>query len=285
MTHTESDGTSTSCIDGSSSAKSKDQYSLVKGIFAQDEDDFLPTADQIQPRLGLLDGAGQWPDVRALNDAAPEGVSFKLIIAGRHGQGYHNVAIEKYSSEVWRNKLAVLEGDGEIKWGPDPLLTSVGLEQAKTAHEAWKKYTPPTPDVFFCSPHRRALRTCAITFPGQRVKVLEDIREKLSGHTCDVRSPIDSTLTSEFPSFDFSSFAYPVDPDPCADLRRETDEDVAARVGRVLDYVFDTERDAQVVSITAHAGWIRGLFDVTGRYRYQLNTGGITPLLVRAEKV
>ncbi|KZV83932.1 phosphoglycerate mutase-like protein [Exidia glandulosa HHB12029] len=282
MTQIESDKT------GSSSTPTtarKYRYSLVKGIFAQDEDDFLPTADQIQPKLGLLDGDGRWPDVRALNDAAPEGVSFKLIIAGRHGQGYHNVAIEKYSSEEWRNKLAILEGDNEIKWGPDPLLTPVGLEQAKTAHEAWKKYTPPKPDAFFCSPHRRALRTCAITFPEQRVKVLEDIREKLSGHTCDVRSTIDSKLTSEFPSFDFSSFASPVDPDQCADLRRETDEHVAARVGRVLDYIFDTEQDAQVVSITAHAGWIRGLFDVTGRYRYQLNTGGITPLLVRAEKV
>lgn len=55
----------------------------------------------------------------------------------------------------------------------DPLLTPVGIDQAKTAHEAWNLYAPPTPDALFCSPLRRALRTCAITFPGRRVKVLE----------------------------------------------------------------------------------------------------------------
>ncbi|KZV90762.1 hypothetical protein EXIGLDRAFT_750481 [Exidia glandulosa HHB12029] len=174
-----------------------------------------------------------------------------------HTRGAGNVAIAKYASEEWQKC--------------EDSLTPVGLEQAKTAHDAWKKYSPPTPDAFLCSPHRRALRTCAITFLGQRVKVLEgvtdalrtpqDIREKLSGHICDVRSPIDSTLTSEFTSFDFS-FTSPVDPEPCADcadLRREADEDVAARVGRALDYIIDIDLP------------LKGI--------------GITPLLVRAEKV
>ncbi|KZV83933.1 phosphoglycerate mutase-like protein [Exidia glandulosa HHB12029] len=280
----------------------KYRYTLVKGVFAQDEDDFLPSANQIQPKLGLLDDAGRWPNVRSLNDVAPEGVSYKLIIAGRHGQGFHNVAIQKYGQPAipgrdrqdnvaiykygkeWSTKWGVIGGDNDITWGPDPLLTSVGINQVKTAHEAWNLYAPPTPDVLYCSPLRRALRTCAITLPGRRVKVLEDIREILTGWTCDVRSTIDATIRNEFPDFDFSSYGSS-ESDPCVDLRTETAAEVAERARRVLDYIFDTEEDAQVVSITAHSDWIWALFDTVGRRRYNLSTGGITPLLVRAEKL
>ncbi|KZV90748.1 hypothetical protein EXIGLDRAFT_720073, partial [Exidia glandulosa HHB12029] len=250
--------TSTPFPDGSTSdptAAHKYRYSVVKGLFAQDEDDFVPTPDQIEPQLGLLDDAGRWPDVRAMNESARDGVSFKLIIAGRHGQGFHNVAIQKY---------------GEMTWGPDPLLTPIGLDQAKTAHEAWNLYRPPTPDALFSSPFRRALRTCEITFPGRRVKVLENIREKLTGWTCDVRSPISTLLTSEFPLFDFSSYGALLIPDPCADLRTETEAEAADRARKALDYIFDNEGEAQdveVVSITAHAGWMRALFDTVGRRR------------------
>ncbi|EJD38979.1 phosphoglycerate mutase-like protein [Auricularia subglabra TFB-10046 SS5] len=251
-------------------------YSLVKGAFAQDDDGFLPTADQVQPRLGLI--ADKWPDVALLNANAPPGTSYKLVIAGRHGQGYHNVAISKYSREDWQNKWALLNGDTEITWGPDPLLTPLGIEQAEAAHAAWKQYEPPKPGTFYCSPHRRALRTCAITFPGQKVKVLEDIREKLSGHTCDFRLPI-SSIRDEFPDFDLSAIEH--DEDPVMG-KTETEEQTADRVRRVLDYLFENE-PAHVVSLTAHAGWIRGLMDATGRYRYQLQTGGISPFLVKAE--
>jgi len=62
----------------------------------------------------------------------------------------------------------------------DPLLTPLGIEQAQTAHAAWLTMRPPSPQAFYCSPHRRALKTCEITFPGRRVKVLEVCTEQES---------------------------------------------------------------------------------------------------------
>ncbi|KAH7108332.1 phosphoglycerate mutase-like protein [Auriculariales sp. MPI-PUGE-AT-0066] len=279
-------------------------YSLVKGVFVQDEDAYVPTANQLQPRLGLA--ADTWPDVQTMNATAPKGTIYKLIFAGRHGQGFHNVAIAKYTSNEWRNKCAMRNGDGELTWGPDPKLTRLGIEQAETARGAWLKVRPPAPEAFYCSPHRRALKTCQITFPNRRVKVLEDIREKLSGHTCDFRLPI-SEIRNKFPNFDFSSFESDGDPYALtkpsdADIDQETlpaevlsrrnghglvvesELQTAERVRRVLDFLFDHE-PAHVISITAHAGWIRGLLDVTGRHRFQLQTGGITPFLIKAVRI
>lgn len=259
------------------------KYTLVKDVFEQDDNDFVPTIDQIQPRLGLK--GNTWPDVAALNASAPHGTSYKLFIVGRHGQGYHNVSLIKYGRVEWRAKWSFLTGDDEMTWGPDPPLTPIGLDQARTANAAWKEHSPPSPDALFCSPLRRALNTCAITFPERiaDVVVLEDVREKLTGHTCDIRSPI-STVRGLFPSFNYSLYKDVDEEDPWG-KRTETDDQVAARAERALDYIFDTNPAAQVVSITAHADWIEALFSVTKRRHYLLQTGGITPLLIKAEKV
>lgn len=61
----------------------------------------------------------------------------------------------------------MVNGDGELTWGPDPLLTPLGESQARDAHKAWKAETPagiPTPEKCFCSPLRRALDTWKDTF-------------------------------------------------------------------------------------------------------------------------
>ena len=60
-----------------------------------------------------------------------------------------------------------LDGDGNLSWGPDALLTPTGEAQAVSARIAWKKELEngvPLPTKFIVSPHRRALDTFKITF-------------------------------------------------------------------------------------------------------------------------
>ena len=71
--------------------------------------------------------------------------------------------------EAWNNSKAKEFGDDEYVWGPDPELTPVGEEQAKSAKDAWVRERQagiPLPEAMYCSPFRRAIRTCHITFGG-----------------------------------------------------------------------------------------------------------------------
>lgn len=62
-----------------------------------------------------------------LNSNAAPNECYKLIFCARHGQGYHNVAMEKYGTQEWRSKWNRLDTDGEIVWAPDPPLTDMVL--------------------------------------------------------------------------------------------------------------------------------------------------------------
>ena len=71
--------------------------------------------------------------------------------------------------EVWNSVKAKEFGDDEYVWGPDPELTPVGEGQAQSAKDAWvreKQAGIPLPEAMYCSPFRRAIRTCHITFGG-----------------------------------------------------------------------------------------------------------------------
>lgn len=63
-----------------------------------------------------------------------------------------------------------LNGDSEMTWGPDPLLTPTGIDQARDARAAWKKELPfgiPVPRRHYSSPLKRALDTWKVVFVGE----------------------------------------------------------------------------------------------------------------------
>lgn len=71
--------------------------------------------------------------------------------------------------EEWDKYKAKEFADDEIVWGPDPELTPLGEEQAQGAKDAWMRERQagiPLPEAMYCSPFRRAIRTCHITFGG-----------------------------------------------------------------------------------------------------------------------
>ncbi|THH21431.1 hypothetical protein EUX98_g8388 [Antrodiella citrinella] len=250
-------------------------------------------------RLGLIDDSqDRWKifkqKLHDLNAAAEQGVCYKLVFLGRHGQGYHNVAEAKYGTEAWDAHWSTLNGDEELTWGPDPLLTPLGQSQALEARDAWLAELScdiPLPETFYSSPLKRALDTWSLTFAGfgndevlpkeqRKVTVLEDCREEYGIHTCDLRSSLSALRTLyTSPMFTFELGFAEEDPLWRKD-ERESKIHVVERAKAVLDVIFG-EPDTTVVSITAHGGFINGFLAVVGRRAYSLPTGGILPTVVK----
>ncbi|KAH9889998.1 phosphoglycerate mutase-like protein [Cubamyces lactineus] len=275
------------------------EYTIETGFFAQDD----PAADgatigALPDRFGLLDNSPErWETFKKrideLNATAPKSVRYKVFYFVRHGQGHHNVAEAKYGTQVWDAHWSKLYNDGEIKWGPDPELTPIGIAQAEAARQLWEtehKYGLPLPDRHYASPMNRALRTWHEIFVNgdmlspeqQRVTILENLREEYGEHTCDLRSPR-SVIARAFPPpiYEFDDGFAEEDtiwkPD-----ERETKDHVKERARAVLDRIFAQDQ-GRYICITAHSGIINGFLAAMGRPRYPLPTGGILPLVIRGD--
>ncbi|KAH7912935.1 histidine phosphatase superfamily, partial [Hygrophoropsis aurantiaca] len=240
---------------------------------------------QLPPRLGLIDDSNnRWSNFSAqiahLNTTASEGICYKVIFIGRHGQGFHNVGEAKYGTKAWDEYWAKMNGDGEIIWGPDPELTELGKEQARAAHAAWAAELPfkiPLPEALYCSPLTRAIRTNVLTFEGifadegPKTTIVENCREANGVHTCDKRRTL-SYIKAEFPNLaiepGFTEKDELWNPDT-----RETEAELEVRAKAVLDMIFDTN-DGQYISITAHGGIARAFMRIVGHVDYGLPVGG-----------
>ncbi|KAK0477032.1 histidine phosphatase superfamily [Armillaria novae-zelandiae] len=268
------------------------EYEAVSGFFSQDAVDADPVAiGAVPPRFGLLDASPErWETlksaVKKLNNDSASGVSYKLFFLGRHGQGYHNVAETKYGTQAWDDYWSKLDGDGELTWGPDPLLTPLGESQANDARGKWETelhHGIPLPEKAFSSPLQRAMRTYLLTFDGIAVPckpmVLENCREEYGVHTCDKRHPL-SWIQFNYPQLlvedGFSEQDVLWKPDT-----RETKAEVNARAKQVLDGIFTLE-SSTYISITAHGGIINGLLACIGRNAYSLPTGGVLPVVIKS---
>lgn len=108
------------------------------------------------------------------------------------------------------------------------------------------------------------------------------MREALGIHTCDRRSP-KSAISSRWPHFKFEDGFAEEDPLWVSDVR-ESNSHLDARVKTLLDDIF-TNDDHTFISFTSHSGAIGGLLRVLGHIAFSLQTGGVIPVLVKAETV
>ncbi|GAA5947025.1 hypothetical protein JCM10213_007279 [Rhodosporidiobolus nylandii] len=230
--------------------------------------------------------------IERLNDAAEEGTAVKVIFLARHGQGYHNVAEAKYGTKAWDEYWSKRYGDEEMTWGPDPLLTPLGMSQALAVNHAWKKERVddvPLPQSRYSSPLSRAASTLKITWEGLSAgeesglqpEFREGWRETLGVHTCDQRRT-KSYLADSYPSFSFEA-GFAKDDELWSPTYRETDEEHAARIRVELDKIFSTD-PSTYISITAHGGVIGAFFRVVGHRKVAVPPGGMIPIVVKATK-
>ncbi|KAI9657821.1 MAG: hypothetical protein M1831_004057 [Alyxoria varia] len=206
--------------------------STLCGYFRQDETSTDPDTFEYETcHLGLIDRSYStdseedaymraWDRfaryVNHLNDTAREDVEYKVLYLGRHGEGWHNVALEKYGDKAWDNYWSLLEGDESSNWS-DALLTPAGRDQALTASKCFQVSINPylhqeklydgvtaTPQHFYVSPLARCLETARVQFAQVhlgneaslpqnrqfqfRPTVKEMLREENGCHTCDRRS-------------------------------------------------------------------------------------------------
>ncbi|KAF2458620.1 phosphoglycerate mutase [Lineolata rhizophorae] len=299
----------------SSSHPREFNYSTVRGIFLQDDpatnaSDF----DYTTVNLGLIDRSyetdhrcdphgtkTQWERfvcyLNHLNRVAPHNVQYKLLIMGRHGEGYHNVAESYYGTEAWDCYWSLLDGNGTITWA-DAHITPEGADQAVRAHAFWHDALAnggiPAPQSYYVSPLARCLETARLTFsapadlpfPADAAPfvptIKELLREAIGIHTCDRRSS-KAWIAQNYPGYVFEEGFAEEDPLWEPD-ERETNAAMDARLAQLLDNVFASDERSSVISFTSHSGALGSVLRVLGHREFRLVTGAVIPVLVRAER-
>lgn len=283
-------------------------YSTVTGYFLQDEPDtdpdtfdFKEHAFGLKPRsyesdssLSDASSKSQWQrfqhHLESINDNAPEGTSYRLLFLARHGQGYHNVGQSFYGTVMWDCYWSTLKGNKTVTWA-DAHLTGIGKQQARDAHDTWKKTIADqgmkTPESFYVSPLDRAIETANITFTGviepssYKSTVKEMLREGNGIHTCDRRSTR-TAISTRWPTYTIEKGFTENDELWRPDLR-ESISAITERLRGLLDDVFAHDGNTWI-SITAHAGTTFALLAAIGHRGFPLQTGGVIPVLVKVEK-
>ncbi|KAF2203175.1 phosphoglycerate mutase family protein [Delitschia confertaspora ATCC 74209] len=287
------------------------KYTTVKGYFLQSEDatdskkfDFKKQNFGLIARTYDTDSKSdrygeQWQRfenyVRHLNKKSGKDVQYKVIFLGRHGQGYHNVAESKYGTPAWDCYWSKLDGADGLTWA-DANLTELGMGQAAEVHELWESLLLkegggiPTPETYYVSPLSRAIETADITFEGLKLPkhqaykpiVKELLRETIGIHTCDRRQS-KTNIHKAFPHLTFEH-GFSEDDSLWSAEYREPNSARKLRMTQLLDDIFSTD-DGEFLSFTAHSGAIAGTLEAISHRSFDLPTGGVIPVFVKAEKV
>ncbi|OBA22757.1 phosphoglycerate mutase-like protein [Metschnikowia bicuspidata var. bicuspidata NRRL YB-4993] len=283
------------------------EFETVPGFFQQ----AAPETDDLLFRYteSNMGRTKPWPQIEAelahLNETAPENVLYKLLICARHGQGYHNYIVDKYGLEAWDDKWYCMGTDGEVEYGPDPMLTDLGIAQAQENNRAWTRevrhHQAPIPSKFYVSPLQRSCWTCVYTWDGLRPAdrkpvVVEKMRETLGRNLCDKRS-LKTVIELRFGKHGFETEPGFAEEDPLFTPEREAADDLAMRINSVCQDLFEEDWDCvngvvdkskaaqnSVISTTTHAGTIRLFIVVLGHRRFTLSTGGMVPIVVKATR-
>ncbi|OAA56786.1 Histidine phosphatase superfamily, clade-1 [Cordyceps fumosorosea ARSEF 2679] len=290
------------------------KYSSVPGYFLQDDPATDASKfDYAEHNLGLIDRSystdknynsdgskTQWQRfarwVSYLNKSCRKDstVRYKVLVMGRHGQGYHNAAESYYGTPAWNCYWAELDGNGTSVWA-DPQLTPQGITEAAKAsafyRTRYEELGMPYFESYYSSPLTRCIQTAHRTFANLSLPataapfapvIKELFRESVSIHTCDRRSS-KTHIRGIAPQCTFED-GFTEEDELWRGTEGETSAGQKARNKVVLDDVFTHDANTWI-SITSHSGEIASLLDVLGHRKFGLQTGQIIPVLVKAEIV
>ncbi|TQS31794.1 hypothetical protein Golomagni_07916, partial [Golovinomyces magnicellulatus] len=236
----------------------------------------------------------RWVSYLNSNCQKDDKVKYKMLVMGRHGQGYHNVAESFYGTPAWNCYWAEKTGNGTITW-EDPVLTDAGTAEAVKANGFFKSAFEtgglPYFESYYSSPLKRCIQTSEITFgnltlpPNHQFHpvIKENFRESISIHTCDHRSTKSEIEAFAGPRFRFEK-GFSEEDKLWHKTEGETSAGQSARNKIVLDDVF-TNDESSWISITAHSGEIASLLGVLNHRKFSLSTGQVIAVLVKAEIV
>lgn len=113
------------------------------------------------------------------NANAGDNTAYKVLILGRHGEGYHNVAEREFGtpewdvSFVWSQPPFLKTNMSQAHYSKlenytDPHLTPEGYDQAQDVGAFWENAMKfqyvPTPQSYYVSPLARCLSTAMLTY-------------------------------------------------------------------------------------------------------------------------
>lgn len=265
------------------------KYLEITGYFKQSDDITDDSTFSITDDFGLKDGKS-WNDVinqvQQMNLESHKS-SYKLFFLARHGEGYHNVAQEYYSSESWECYWQEKDGNGTVTWF-DAELTPTGQNQVKQLSQVWKKqisqYGAPLPQTFYASPLRRALETFDLTWSSiidihqKRPTVKENARETY-GIGTDSKRHDQSYIAQTFPFVEFED-GFSFNDTLWLPNLHESKQHRNYRANLLLNDIFQND-DSTIVSITAHSGLISSILKVVGHRKWTLKTGQMIPVIVK----
>ncbi|SPO23438.1 related to PMU1 - putative phosphomutase [Ustilago trichophora] len=299
-------------------------FTTYTGFFKYDSADgsSLPA---VAPNFGLRENA-TWSDLTRtlfqlnVDGALKDGSSYKLLFAGRHGQGFHNVAESQYGTPLWDSYWSRLDTDGKLTWGPDARLTELGIQQARAVNDAWiamlkQSDSAPLPTKLYSSPLSRALSTLEISYdkilvnnPNNTASAQQKTNNGIDGLVKDILSHIGSPrhiapevkelfreeygdhtcdkrrtkseLHKDYPNVHFEPGF--AETDNLWTTTREEDSHLDARIQQALTQVWNEAQQDQVISLTSHSGVMQSLFRVVGHYKIRPATGALIPLIIKA---
>ena len=265
------------------------KYTTVTGYFLQDEPTTNATTfDFLTTNFGLINRSypsdpsynphgkrTQWQrfahQVSLLNEKAPRHTTYKLLLLGRHGDGFHNDAEAYYGTPAWNCYYSLVNGNATSTWS-DARLSPLGINQALGVNAFWARQLEsqkqPAPQSYYTSSLTRCLQTANYTFNGLDLpashpfvpEVKELLREGISGHTCDRRGS-HTYIKDAFPGYRIEKGFSETD-ELWQALHGETSIDQSVRSKIVLDEIFRKDRSTYI-SITSHSGEIASILGGT----------------------
>ncbi|RYP18804.1 hypothetical protein DL767_009755 [Monosporascus sp. MG133] len=229
--------------------------------------------------------------VNWLNQGADKNTQYKVLLMGRHGEGYHNAAESYFGTPAWNCYWGPLDGNGTHIWR-DADLTESGIEQTVKAFNFWANQLAVekqhAPQSYYTSPMTRCTVTANLTFNGLDLPeeypfvptVKEYLREGISMRTCDERSS-KTYIQSRFPWYRFEE-GFTENDELWKGYEGETSEAQFKRANELVDDIVSTD-DNIWLSITSHSGQIRTILEVLNHRPFRLSTGQAIAVLVKAE--
>lgn len=242
----------------------------------------------------------------------------RMFILARHGQGYHNAAVDRYTEEVWDLEWAFKNGDGVLEDWYDANLTEKGINQVKRTGQVvfGEKMKGVWADSYYCSPLRRCLQTFRYEWTEKfkeekkedeglkkvvEVVVKENIRETIGIHTCDSRQNKTKSYNECIKPFEKEENGFQIkfeyeegfaEEDPLYSSEyRETDHDIDVRIEKALKDIWELEdkKEAEndgykgkVISLTCHEGVIKSALRVLKHDPIpRLETSGVVMVIIK----
>lgn len=264
-------------------------YEVIKGFFEQNGPDGSEIAVVSGNDLGLKPNFN-WSDVvttLAELNQAQDGSKYKLFLLARHGEGYHNIAPDLFNTTEWTCDLQMRDGKDGLEWF-DASLTAEGEAQIKELSNIYEREIAkgmPLPQSFYVSPMRRTLQTFELTWSwflnlNETKPIVKEYARETYGIGTESKRHTKTFIEDNWDYVEFEK-GFTEEDLLWEQDRHESHQHRNYRARVLLNDIFVND-DNHIISLTSHRGTIRSILKVIHHRKWNLNTGGMIPVIIKA---